>query len=178
LLHGLRIVLEHKIEASRIRIHGDYHLGQLLYTGKDFVVLDFEGEPARAMSERRIKRSALQDVASMIRSFHYAASSALFAHREHAGISLDDAQVLKRYSYAWYRWASAIFLKSYLAVAAGHVFLPPRREELKALMYGFLLDKAIYELAYELNNRPKWIEVPLAGVLDLLHTMRLDEEAR
>jgi maltose alpha-D-glucosyltransferase/alpha-amylase len=167
-LQCLRAVLEHKFEAVRIRIHGDYHLGQVLYTGKDFVIIDFEGEPARALSERRSKRSPLQDVAGMVRSFHYAASSALFRYVENVVVSPADAAVLKRYAYAWYVWASATFLKSYLALTAGQPFLPPSQAQLQALLHGFLLEKAIYELAYELNNRPKWVEVPLRGVLNLL----------
>jgi maltose alpha-D-glucosyltransferase/alpha-amylase len=176
-LQCLRAVLEHKIAATRIRIHGDYHLGQVLYTGKDFVIIDFEGEPARPLGERRIKRSPLQDVAGMIRSFHYAASSALFRHLENAVVSPDDAAVLKRYAYAWYAWASATFLKSYLAVADGQSFLPRASDQLQALLHGFLLEKAIYELAYELNNRPKWVEVPLRGVINLLEYTHCEQSA-
>jgi maltose alpha-D-glucosyltransferase/alpha-amylase len=168
ILARLELVMRQPIQAMKIRCHGDYHLGQVLWTGKDFVIIDFEGEPARPLGERRIKRSPLQDVAGMIRSYHYAASSALFRHLENAVVSPDDAAVLKRYAYAWYVWASATFLKSYLAVADGQSFLPQAPDQVQALLHGFLLEKAIYELAYELNNRPKWVEVPLRGVINLL----------
>ncbi|MBI4774608.1 MAG: maltose alpha-D-glucosyltransferase, partial [Deltaproteobacteria bacterium] len=122
---------DRKIEALRIRCHGDYHLGQVLYTGKDFVIIDFEGEPARPISERRIKRSPLRDVAGMIRSFHYAAHSALFALEARALLTPEDHPRLDAMAGVWYSWVSATFLKGYLETVSEAAFLPRRREELE-----------------------------------------------
>jgi maltose alpha-D-glucosyltransferase / alpha-amylase len=151
--------------ALRTRLHGDYHLGQVLYTGEDFVIIDFEGEPARSLSERRVKRSPLRDVAGMLRSFHYAASTGLYdrlAGQEAAGKEFEP----------WARWwnaqVSRAFLRAYLAESAGACFLPRTRQELEKLLSAYLLEKAVYELGYELNNRPTWVRIPLEGILQLL----------
>ncbi len=106
----------------KIRIHGDYHLGQALYTGKDFVILDFEGEPARALSERKLKRSALRDVAGMMRSFQYAAYSALWQ----PAMRVEDVPFLERWADTWYRQMSSVFLHSYLSTTTGASFIPKR----------------------------------------------------
>jgi maltose alpha-D-glucosyltransferase/alpha-amylase len=157
-----------KIETVRIRCHGDYHLGQVLFTGKDFVIIDFEGEPARTLGERRIKRSALSDVASMIRSFHYAACAGVFRYLGQQAASPDDEARLRDAAGVWYRWTSAAFLKSYLATAGQADFIPPTHDQRRTLLEVLILEKAIYELKYELNNRPDWVEVPLRGILELL----------
>jgi len=149
----------------RIRCHGDYHLGQVLYTGKDFVIIDFEGEPARPISERRIKRSPLRDVAGMLRSFHYAAYARLFAQQEAGLIRSEDFSYLESWVEFWHTWVSVLFLKAYLEVAAQGGFLPRTNEELQVLIDIYLLEKAIYELGYELNNRPEWIRIPVRGIL-------------
>jgi len=157
-----------KITGMRIRCHGDYHLGQVLYTGNDFVITDFEGEPARHLGERRIKRSPLSDVAGMIRSFHYAA---YFGLRGQAStVRPEDVPMLEEWARAWYLWVSATFLKSYLELMADTPILPQTREGLKAILDAYLLDKAIYEVNYELNNRPDWVGSPLQGILQLLET--------
>jgi maltose alpha-D-glucosyltransferase/alpha-amylase len=167
IVRRLQRVLEPKIEASRIRCHGDYHLGQILYTGKDFVIIDFEGEPARPLSERRIKRSPLQDVAGMLRSLHYACYSALYGRL--GGIAADqDPSVLEHWVRFWYRWAAGSFLGTYLRVAEGASFIPTSPADTKTLLNAFLLGKAVYELGYEANNRPEWIKIPIQGVLQLL----------
>jgi len=151
----------------RIRCHGDYHLGQVLYTGNDFVIIDFEGEPARRLGERRIKRSPLRDVAGMVRSFHYAANAAL--RTEAAAVARpEDRSALERWGHAWYFWVSATFLKSYLEIMTGSPILPPNRESIQVLLDAYLLDKAIYEINYELNNRPDWVGLPLEGILQVL----------
>ncbi|HEX5757662.1 MAG TPA: maltose alpha-D-glucosyltransferase [Thermoanaerobaculia bacterium] len=167
-LARFQALLERKVAAVRIRTHGDYHLGQVLYTGKDFVVIDFEGEPARPLSERRLKRSPLRDAAGMLRSFHYAAVAALFQEAEAGLVPPGRRTALEGWSEAWVRWASAAFLQCYLETAAGAPFLPPSRDELKMLLDAFVLEKAIYELAYELNNRPGWVAIPLHGIRRLL----------
>ncbi len=163
----LHRVLDLRLACSRIRCHGDYHLGQVLYTGKDFVIIDFEGEPARPLSERRIKRSPLQDVAGMLRSLHYAAYSALYGRL--GGIAGDqDPSLLEHWVRFWYYWASGAFLGSYLDTADGAGFLPATPADTKTLLSVFLLGKSVYELGYEANNRPEWIKIPIQGILQLL----------
>jgi maltose alpha-D-glucosyltransferase/alpha-amylase len=156
-----------KITGMRVRCHGDYHLGQVLHTGNDFVIIDFEGEPARRLGERRIKRSPLKDVASMTRSFYYAAFIAL---RGQASTVLrpEDLPVLKQWALAWYLWVSTTFFKSYLQFLANTPILPQSREGMKTILDAYLLDKAIYEVDYELNNRPDWVSLPLQGIVQLL----------
>jgi maltose alpha-D-glucosyltransferase/alpha-amylase len=161
-------ILRQKITAMRTRVHGDYHLGQVLYTGDDFVLLDFEGEPARPLHERRRKRSPLTDVAGMLRSFHYAAYTALFSEVQNGIIRSDNLAEMERWVRSWYLWVSAAFLKSYLDTGAQAVFLPGTRAEINTLLHAYQLDKAVYELGYELNNRPGWVHVPLWGILQLL----------
>lgn len=158
-------ILPEKISAMKIRIHGDYHLGQVLFTGKDFVIIDFEGEPARTLSERRLKRSPLRDVAGMIRSFHYAAYNALFLD---ASLRAKDKPLLEPWADLWYHYVSGIFLHSYLETCGDVPFIPHEKGELETLLQAFLLDKAIYELGYELNNRPDWIIIPVRGVQCIL----------
>jgi maltose alpha-D-glucosyltransferase/alpha-amylase len=155
-----RSALERHIEAQRIRCHGDYHLGQILYTGTDFVIIDFEGEPARPVRERRIKRSPVGDIAGLLRSFHYAAYSALPTG--------ENGAALQPWAASWYSWVSATFLRAYLKAVAPASLLPKQPEELDALLGAFLLEKAVYELGYELNNRPSWSHIPLRGILELM----------
>jgi maltose alpha-D-glucosyltransferase/alpha-amylase len=164
----IRKVLDGKIVAQRIRTHGDYHLGQVLRTGNDFVIIDFEGEPSRPLSERRIKRSALRDVAGMLRSFHYAPYAVVFGQAHSSVIRSEDAPLLAAGAQFWYRWVSAAFLRAYLAESAKGEHLPKSGAELQVLLDAHLLEKALYEIAYELNNRPDWVRIPLRGVLDLL----------
>jgi len=167
-LNRFRSILEGKITALRTRVHGDYHLGQVLYTGNDFVIIDFEGEPARSMGERRIKRSPLRDVAGMLRSFHYAAYAALLGGTGGQPVRPEDFPALEPWANFWQQCVSSVFLKSYLEVAAGARFLPENREELTRLLGVYLLEKAIYEIRYELNNRPDWLRIPLEGMSQLL----------
>jgi maltose alpha-D-glucosyltransferase / alpha-amylase len=161
--------LSKPIHATRTRIHGDYHLGQVLYTGSDFVIIDFEGEPARPLAERRIKRSPLQDVAGMLRSFHYAAFAPLLTPNE-KNPSADQLSVEKFGSWAegWNATVSETFLGSYFQTAGKAAYLPERREEIRVLLDLHLLEKAVYELGYELNNRPTWVGIPLQGISRLL----------
>jgi maltose alpha-D-glucosyltransferase/alpha-amylase len=157
-------LLEHKMTAMRTRIHGDYHLGQVLYTGKDFVIIDFEGEPARSLTERRLKRSPVRDMAGMLRSFHYAAHHAIYARHSRP----EDLPAMEQWAYFWQLWVSAGFLQSYLEVAGQGTFLPKDEHDLQVLLDAFCLEKAIYELGYELNNRPDWVKLPIQGILQLL----------
>jgi maltose alpha-D-glucosyltransferase/alpha-amylase len=148
----------------KIRIHGDYHLGQVLRTGGDFVVIDFEGEPARPLAERRAKHSPLRDVAGMLRSFSYAAEVALMSH---AARRPGDLERLAPWARVWERSVCGVFLHAYLRAVAGSGLVPEDRGALRGLLEGFLLDKVFYELRYELDNRPTWVGVPLAGLLAL-----------
>ncbi|MEE8408488.1 MAG: putative maltokinase, partial [Myxococcota bacterium] len=160
----LGAILDHKLGASRIRCHGDYHLGQVLFTGNDFVIIDFEGEPMRPIGERRFKRSPLRDVAGMLRSFHYIAVNALMTE----GVRTDDQVALRPWSEFWRAWVSLAFLRSYFERAAEGLFLPSDPDDVEIMLDFFLLEKAIYELEYELNNRPDWVPIPLQGLLMLL----------
>jgi maltose alpha-D-glucosyltransferase/alpha-amylase len=165
-----RRVLDRKVEVMRIRCHGDYHLGQVLYTGRDFVIIDFEGEPLRPLSERRIKRTALVDVAGMIRSFHYAAYHSVFA--DQSIVRPEDQATMEPWIRYWYAWVAASFLRSYLHVARGAPFLPAEPEALEALLTATLLEKALYEVRYEANNRPGWVKIPIQGIVQLLDAAR------
>jgi len=167
-LQAFRGILGHKIAAQRIRCHGDYHLGQVLYTGKDFVIIDFEGEPARPLSERRLKRSPLRDVAGMLRSFDYAVRTVLFGAAGGGVIRPADVPILEPWAQFWQRWVSSSFLRSYLHHVADTHLIPQARGDLAQLLNVLLLDKSIYELGYELNNRPAWINIPIRGILTLI----------
>lgn len=149
----------------RIRIHGDYHLGQILCTEDDFVILDFEGEPGRPLVERRQKQSPLRDVAGMIRSFHYAAAMAKRTYA--ASHSSDQALRLSAWLRSWYVWTSSAFLGGYLQTPGITELLPARIEDCVYLLQVLLLQKAAYELTYELNHRPDWVEIPLLGLQEL-----------
>ena len=160
-------LLDRRTNAAKIRIHGDYHLGQLLYTGKDFVILDFEGEPARPLSERKLKRSALRDVAGMMRSFQYAACSALWQ----PAMRKEDVPFLERWADLWYRHMGSVFLQSYLKTTGSAIFIPHNSEDLKIMIEAYLLDKAVYEIGYELNNRPSWVVIPVRGIKHILKSV-------
>jgi maltose alpha-D-glucosyltransferase/alpha-amylase len=157
-------LLERRAGAAKIRIHGDYHLGQVLYTGKDFFILDFEGEPARPLSERKLKKSPLRDVAGMMRSFQYAAYSALWQ----PAMRVEDVPFLERWADLWYREMSGVFLQSYLSATAGAVFIPPNPDDFQVFLEAYLLDKAVYEISYELNNRPDWVVIPIRGIRHIM----------
>jgi maltose alpha-D-glucosyltransferase/alpha-amylase len=165
LLQELRSITTEKIDVSRIRIHGDYHLGQVLFTGNDFVVIDFEGEPQRPLSERRIKRLALRDVAGMLRSFQYTTLMALRAAIDTGLGEAEHAEELAGWADAVYRWLGSAFLRGYLETVEGSNLVPEDKRQLRWLLDALLLDKAAYELEYELNNRPDWVEIPLRGLL-------------
>jgi maltose alpha-D-glucosyltransferase/alpha-amylase len=157
-------VTRRKIDVERIRNHGDLHLGQVLFLGDDFLVFDFEGEPARRLHERRYKRVGLRDATSMLRSFAYAAESALRlgATRDHDVAGLDP------WAHAWVEWVSAAFLGGYYTVLDGTRLVPKTDRERDLLVDFYTLEKCIYEIGYELQNRPTWLAIPLRGLLRLL----------
>ena len=150
---------------SRIRIHGDYHLGQLLRAKNDFLIVDFEGEPMRSLEERRRKQTPLRDVAGMLRSFSYAARSV--ANRQ-IELHPETAGPLTAWAGAWESAVGGAFLHGYRAVIQGRPNLVPQTAQEKILLQALLLEKALYELLYELNNRPTWLSIPLNGVVAVL----------
>ncbi len=165
-LEKAKEVLGSRIAAQRTRFHGDYHLGQLLYTGRDFVVIDFEGESTRPLTDRRRKRSPLRDVASMLRSFDYVTQSAL----ADGGLRPEDAARLRPWARLWHLWVSAAFVRSYLEAAGPAVFLPRDRADVGLLLDFYLLKRCVNELRYELTVRPERAKVPLRGLRQLLQT--------
>jgi maltose alpha-D-glucosyltransferase/alpha-amylase len=150
---------------QRIRIHGDYHLGQTLRSRSDFMLVDFEGEPARTLEERRRKQSPLRDVAGMLRSFSYAAQSALQRHGQRRP---ENAEAVRPWAELWENAACAMFLEGYTQAVNARPGLVPQGEQARTLLSSLLLEKAFYELLYELNNRPTWLSIPVSGLLALL----------
>nr|MBA2304494.1 putative maltokinase [Acidobacteriota bacterium] len=151
--------------ASKIRVHGDYHLGQVLWAEGDFYILDFEGEPAKPLVVRRAKQSPLKDVAGMMRSFSYAAHAGLFAYTA----SRPDAfESLSKWAEAWDTWTTGAFLRGYFATVEHALFVPANPAQRDELLCLFVLEKALYELNYELNNRPEWLRIPALGIRRLL----------
>ena len=153
------------IDSLRIRIHGDYHLGQVLATNADFVIIDFEGEPESSITDRKIKHSPLKDVAGMIRSYHYAVSAKLFNSAETEGL---DPNHLQRVSDRWFYLIRDTFLNAYLDTFGAPHPLFKNNSEINFLLLMYLLEKAVYELGYEISYRPAWVKIPLKGIIDVV----------
>ncbi|WP_210422412.1 putative maltokinase [Spirosoma sp. KCTC 42546] len=153
------------LHSLRIRIHGDYHLGQVLATTNDFVIIDFEGEPESTITERKIKHSPLKDVAGMIRSYHYAVSAKLFNSTETDNLDPDH---LQRVSDRWFYLIRDTFLDAYLDVFGAPHPLFKNNSEINFLLLIYLLEKAVYELGYEISYRPAWVKIPLKGIIDVV----------
>jgi maltose alpha-D-glucosyltransferase/alpha-amylase len=167
------------VSASKTRYHGDYHLGQVLLAQNDFIITDFEGEPARTMEERRAKHSPLRDIAGMLRSFSYVAAAAVsHATTERPG----DRAHLGPLAQEWIIAASGAFLNGYRTNITGCPSWPADPDHANWLIEIFLIEKALYELRYELDNRPEWLEIPLYGLLRLItpqqYPQPTKEEAR
>ena len=167
-----RVVVEEKLQVlasvsdlQKMRVHGDYHLGQTLHVGGDFVIFDFEGEPLRPLSERLAKTSPLKDVAGMVRSFGYATYAALFMFMHQR---TEDIQRYLPWTRAAHTWLSVAFLNGYLTAVEGHDFVPEKKEVFMKALEPFILEKAFYEIDYEMNNRPDWLRIPLTSVLEIL----------
>jgi 1,4-alpha-glucan branching enzyme len=161
----LRPLPEIKAEVVKTRVHGDYHLGQVLRADDDFIILDFEGEPARGVEERREKQSPLKDVVGMLRSFDYAAYAGLF---EFTRLRPEDFDRLEPWARLWRTWTSVAFWREYRAVSGRAPYLPDDPASLGLLLDAYTLDKILYELLYELNNRPDWVRIPLQGIESLI----------
>jgi maltose alpha-D-glucosyltransferase/alpha-amylase len=158
-------ITKEKIRTQKIRIHGDYHLGQVLFTGKDFQIIDFEGEPMRPLSERRLKRSPFRDLAGMLRSFDYAIASAM---KERLAVRPQDEPRLLPWRRVWVFEVSKTFLNGYKKTADHASFIPDSDSAAGILLQAFLLEKAFYEVNYELHNRPDWIDIPITGILEMI----------
>lgn len=159
-------IVDENFGIKKFRIHSDFHLGQVLYTGTDLFIFDFEGEPILPISERRLKRSALVDIAGMIRSFHYAVTTSLYQQKN---LRTEIYEKLEPFADLWFDCVKKVFLNAYLDVAKEHKGLVPADEtKLNILLKVFLLNKAVYEVGYELQNRPDWISIPLNGLLNIL----------
>ncbi len=171
LIGRLRTITAVDNPGLRIRVHGDYHLGQVLRTEEDFVILDFEGEPARSIAERRLKQSPLKDVAGMVRSFSYAAYVGLFTFTVHAP---SDYSTLETWGDNWQQAVSEVFRRSYRATIAANssaaALVPEDDASWFTLLRAYAIDKALYELRYELDHRPEWVRIPLIGILKLIST--------
>jgi maltose alpha-D-glucosyltransferase/alpha-amylase len=157
-------ITRRRIDVVRTRTHGDYHLGQVLWTGDDFVIIDFEGEPGRPLSQRRFKHNPLRDVAGMLESLRYAGVAELRSGRHRP----EDVARLEPWARAWSGWMSAAFLGGYCEAARGSRILPRSDADLGFLLEFFVLEKCVYEIGYELNNRPDWLEIPMRAMLALV----------
>jgi maltose alpha-D-glucosyltransferase/alpha-amylase len=156
------------VQEVKMRHHGDFHLGQVLFTGKDFLIIDFEGEPVRPLPERLRKRSVLRDVAGMLRSFHYAAVSTLIEHSNAKVLNEADRKRLEAWTRIWYRFVARAFMKAYFDTAGSAPFVPKDPRERRIMLNVFMMEKALYEISYELNNRPTWLQIPFRGIRDIL----------
>ncbi|MEZ4883257.1 MAG: putative maltokinase [Chitinophagales bacterium] len=165
LLHLLEDILSNPLAAKRIRIHGDYHLGQVLYTGDDFIIIDFEGEPDKPFADRRNKYSCLKDLAGMVRSFHYAAYATIYQYLNQKGARFLHVEA---WADQWYHYIGNYFLNNYIDALKGSKLLPQKRSSILKLLQAYILEKAVYELGYELNNRPEWVIIPLKGISYIL----------
>ncbi|MDQ3655696.1 MAG: alpha-amylase, partial [Chloroflexota bacterium] len=160
-------ILDQSLSGSRIRGHGDYHLRQVLRTGDDVVIVDFEGEPDRYLEERRLRISPLRDVGCMLHSLRAATRTALLHIREN-GIPPEDDATLDALVLAWYRWVGVAFLDAYQRRAGMNAILPVSAEERALLIDALVLEKAIYELGYTLDHVPDQLARALQCVIDLL----------
>ena len=175
LLSRLTAVAAMRPDGDKSRIHGDYHLGQVLVAQDNFVIIDFEGEPRRTIEERRQKSSPLRDVAGMLRSFDYATAAALDQHIERTG---EADEVVRKRAAAWRRHTFNRFMSSYRAHIAGASSHPADEALADALLDLFLIQKAFYEVGYELANRPSWLAIPLGGLLSHINAEEADDDTR
>jgi maltose alpha-D-glucosyltransferase/alpha-amylase len=177
LVRGFSRLTGELIDVSRIRVHGDLHLGQVLATGHDVTFIDFEGEPARPLGERRLKRPALRDVAGIVRSYDYAARQAFQQTIGRGVIDADDTGDHAAHATLLGAWAGCAFWAGYRQRANGTVFLPRSIVHTQLLLEVHVLQKAMYEVRYELDRRPEWLEVPLAALARMVVDLRMRSAA-
>ncbi len=175
LFYRIRALIPDEVEAQKTRFHGDFHLGQVLVVKNDFFIVDFEGEPARPLAERRRKSSPLRDVAGMIRSFDYASVTAV-RHLAEARPAAEPRMV--QLAEAWRHRAVDGFRAAYRKTMRGCAAYPVSKKQARMMVAFFTLEKAVYEASYELANRPGWVDIPLKGVLDILARMEEGERAQ
>ncbi|MGO9596758.1 MAG: maltose alpha-D-glucosyltransferase [Isosphaeraceae bacterium] len=173
ILHHFRLILDPALRCQRIRCHGDYQLAQLLFTGKDFVIIDFEGDTHRTIGERRVKQPALRDVACMLRSFDYAAHSALLGFNDDRGrspgmIRPEDRSTLEPWAHAWYNHIASEFVHSYTEAVGSTGLIPQGQAECQTLLDVLTLEKALNQIDSELSERLEWVEIPLRSVVRIL----------
>ncbi len=161
-----------RINGIKTRIHGDYHLGQVLFTGKDFIIIDFEGEPGFSFSERRLKKSPYKDVAGMMRSFHYAAFGKILLNENYRD---QDIQFLESWAEQWQHYVGRFYLGAYMDKMGLGAELPYEDD---ILIRTYLIEKAVYELGYELNGRPDWTVIPLRGIEYQVNRYFMEKESR
>lgn len=161
ILNYFRKIKTLKTDGLRTRIHGDFHLGQVLFTGDDYIILDFEGEPESTVSARKIKHSPLKDLAGMVRSFHYALYATVVFNEKFQSIK---DQVSEAWRQSIYKAITGIYLHGYFTTLNHHPVLPGEEDNLRLLLDLHTLEKAVYELGYELNGRPDWAIIPLRGI--------------
>lgn len=167
LLQTIKQTLEKKkIHTTKTRIHGDYHLGQVLFTGKDFIIIDFEGEPTRSLTARSLKYCPFKDVAGMLRSFHYAI---YMGELEYTSKIPEAKDFLEPWLEVWYMKIRDTFMDGYLETAGQASFIPEEERQLSDLLSVYTIEKAVYETDYELNNRPDWLHIPLNGLTKILN---------
>lgn len=164
-LNLFRRIYAKKLDVIKIRIHGNYHLGQILLTGKDMVINDFGGDPGRRFSDRRLKRSPLRDVAAMMRSIRYAANEGFINSDV---VPKEDIAELLPFADLWTYYMRGFFIKAYLETVRGSAFIPQDKQDLQMMLETYMLEKIIYDLNYELNNRPDWVRVPLRVLKSIL----------
>ncbi|MBD3290351.1 maltose alpha-D-glucosyltransferase [candidate division KSB1 bacterium] len=170
IIQQFKEILNRKIIAMKIRVNGDLHLKRVLYTGKDFVISDFVGEPDKTASQKRLKYPSIRDVACMMRSFHYAAYNALF---QYAAVRPKDSQILEQWIYPWHFYMSNMYLRGYLESVSDTQIVPQDRSQLNTLLQVISLEKTINELVYELDSRPEWVIIPIKGILHILEDYQL-----
>lgn len=162
-----QLVLNQKITALRTRCHGDYHLEQVLFTGRDFIIIDFEGDPKRTLSERRMKRSPLRDVAEMLQSFYTVASLALSDEVESGMVRPEQLSAMEQWKEFWCLWVSAAFLSGYLTTLRQKTLVPDNPREVQILLDVYLLEHVVTRLSQALDDRPTEVESLLQRILQL-----------
>jgi maltose alpha-D-glucosyltransferase/alpha-amylase len=154
-----------KLDVQKIRIHGNYHTGQVLITGKDIAIKDFSGNPQRSYSEKRLKRSPLRDVATMLHSLYYVAYEGFLVNKQ---LHEDEIQGVTPFLVLWIHYMTSFFMKAYLETVAGSQLIPKEREEVVLMIRTYLLEKAVAEVNRDLQKRPDWVSIPLRVIKAIL----------